>query len=310
MSTNKVIFQITDPDLSTMSPNQLGIETTADATTGFKMLGYKDENDNLRRVLCKDQTAVVSDFTSAGSVNSIGGYYLDGTPFETGIEGTGTPNYLPKFIDSTSLGDSSVSDNGTIIQLLNNVYTSGILSISGSPYTQGIFNVFKDSTNAYVAGVRKSCGNHEAGTGWIENTNEFNIELTGNGKLETSGILNILPELTLVNGDANRVWLGKIEVSAIDVANNVSGFGIVECSGAFTSGGVAGIQTLALPVYSGSTIAITDSGGAICVVINSNPSATTSSSISIINNFDGVAILTYSFRGCLCDPATIPVVLP
>jgi hypothetical protein len=172
---------------------------------------------------------------------------------------------------------------------------------------QGIFNVFKDSTNALVAGVRKSCGNHEIGTGWLENTTNFNIELTGNGKLDSSGVLNILPELTLDSGHANRVWLGKIEISAVDATNSVSGFGIVECGGAFTAGGVAGVQTLALPVYSGSTIAITDSGGAICVVVNSNPSATTSSSISVINNFDGVAILTYSFRGCLCDPATIPV---
>jgi hypothetical protein len=59
MSTDKVIFQITDADLNTMSPNQLGIETTADATTGYKMLGYKDEDDVLRKVLCKEDISYV-----------------------------------------------------------------------------------------------------------------------------------------------------------------------------------------------------------------------------------------------------------
>jgi len=59
MATDKVIFQITDADLSTMSPNQLGIETTADSTTGYKMLGYKDEDDVLRKVLCKEDISYV-----------------------------------------------------------------------------------------------------------------------------------------------------------------------------------------------------------------------------------------------------------
>jgi hypothetical protein len=63
MSTNKVIFQITDADLNTMSPNQLGIETTADATTGYKMMGYKDEDDVLRKVLCKEDISYVDGST-------------------------------------------------------------------------------------------------------------------------------------------------------------------------------------------------------------------------------------------------------
>lgn len=59
MATDKVIYQITDADLNTMSPNQLGIETTADATTGYKMMGYKDEDDVLRKMLCKEDISYV-----------------------------------------------------------------------------------------------------------------------------------------------------------------------------------------------------------------------------------------------------------
>ena len=59
MATDKVVFQITDADLNTMSANQIGIETTADSTTGYKMLGYKDEDNVLRKVLCKEDISYV-----------------------------------------------------------------------------------------------------------------------------------------------------------------------------------------------------------------------------------------------------------
>jgi hypothetical protein len=221
-----------------------------------------------------------------------------------------TVNNISKIIvDSTGAMINNIRPiSGTVTNFGNAVYTTGILSISGSPYVQGIFNVFKDSTNPFVAGIRKSCGNHQA-DGWLENTTSFNVELSGNGKLDVDPeySLVILPEVTLASSNANRVWMGKIEISAVDPVNNETGFGLVECYGTFSSAGVVGEQALALPVYSGSTIAITDAPGAICVLVNSNPSATTSSSIAIKNNFTGTAIVTYTVRVCLCDPGTIPV---
>jgi hypothetical protein len=221
-----------------------------------------------------------------------------------------TVNNISKIIvDSTGAMITNIRPiSGTVTNFANDIYTTGILSISGSPYVQGIFNVFKDSTNPFVAGIRKSCGNHQA-DGWLENTTSFNVELSGNGKLDVDPeySLVILPEVTLASSNANRVWMGKIEISAVDPVNNETGFGLIECYGTFSSAGVVGEQALALPVYSGSTIAITDAPGAICVLVNSNPSATTSSSIAIKNNFTGTAIVTYTVRVCLCDPGTIPV---
>jgi hypothetical protein len=95
MTVDKVIFQITDPDLSTMSPNQVGVETTADATTGFKMMGYKDEDNTLRRVLCKNLPAIVSYVESDGTVNSSAGYYYKGVRFNGYTEGYVFPTPFP-----------------------------------------------------------------------------------------------------------------------------------------------------------------------------------------------------------------------
>ena len=72
------------------------------------------------------------------------------------ITGTGTTNTLPKFTGSTAIGDSNITDNGTLISLgSNTTISSGGLGIGTSTLTGYILNVAKNITGATTSyGIR------------------------------------------------------------------------------------------------------------------------------------------------------------
>jgi hypothetical protein len=163
-----------------MSPNQFGIETVADATTGYKMLGYKDVNNNLRKILCKDQNAVVLNLTVAGNasvagpltatgdtfvenmhihedttaqgniettgnfnINGTGGYFINGVPLVTGGEGKvgpGTIGTIPVFVTDTT----TIGDS-FVAQDPNGITVNSHNNVQGSHIYS---NVYADTSNS------------------------------------------------------------------------------------------------------------------------------------------------------------------
>jgi hypothetical protein len=55
-----------------------------------------------------------------GSVSVTGSLTVNGT---SAVTGTGTTNYLPKFTGASTIGNSTITDNGTTVSVLNSAYT-------------------------------------------------------------------------------------------------------------------------------------------------------------------------------------------
>jgi len=75
---------------------------------------------------------------------------------DAGITGTGTTNTLPKFTGASTIGNSNVSDSGTLITLgSDTTISSGSLGIGTSSLTGYSFNVSKNITGATTSyGIR------------------------------------------------------------------------------------------------------------------------------------------------------------
>ena len=81
---------------------------------------------------------------SGGTISSSGG--------GGGITGTGTTNTLPKFTGSTAIGNSNITDSGTLISLgSDTTISSGALGIGTSTLTGYSLNVAKNITGATTA---------------------------------------------------------------------------------------------------------------------------------------------------------------
>ena len=98
--------------------------------------------------------AYVSDSINAGSIRRIGGTsseYLmaDGSTYSFG----GTTNTIPKFTGASSLGNSSITDNGTAVRVVSNTEIFGQVSLGTTPSTTRSFNV-----NTAISGGGSSAG--------------------------------------------------------------------------------------------------------------------------------------------------------
>lgn len=208
MSTNKVIFQITDPDLSTMSPNQLGIETAVDGYTEYKMMGYKDEDGTLRKVLCKDEQARVSGLRATADIDCDGQIHV---------------------LNQINFTDSSES---TIV-------SAGPLNISG-PTTSMSFDVNPNNIEIYP-GVGRVNVNGDLGVagdtscaGNISCLNTLTLEDTSSCYISAYGPLYLqAPSTYIAVGGATP---GDIDLCTRSGKINVTGDEIIsgnlDCSGA------------------------------------------------------------------------------
>lgn len=67
------------------------------------------------------------------------------------VTGTGTTNTLPKFTGASTIGNSNVSDSGTLITLGSNTLLNGSLGIGATPVTAFNLYMFKTLTGATTA---------------------------------------------------------------------------------------------------------------------------------------------------------------
>jgi hypothetical protein len=62
------------------------------------------------------------------------------------VTGTGTTNTLPKFTGASAIGNSNITDSGTLISLGSNSFISGLLGIGAGPLTGYAIRISKDIT--------------------------------------------------------------------------------------------------------------------------------------------------------------------
>lgn len=63
-------------------------------------------------------------FQVGGDVNITGNFKINGSTLSSGIGGSGTTSYIPRFSSSTILGNSTIQDNGTYATLTSTTYVS------------------------------------------------------------------------------------------------------------------------------------------------------------------------------------------
>jgi hypothetical protein len=150
-------------------------------------------------------------------------------------------------------------------------------------------------------GIRKSVGNRTADTGtWTEDVTDTPIELVGKGSLTNTGTIIVLNELTVPSGYANRIWIGKIWISAICPTGTYRyAYGNFELRG-WGSGSDHNTDQLIDKEYEVVNVStIYNNANTINVYVVSNPTGTKSSSIAIENQLGDIAYIYYRFEGCL-----------
>lgn len=60
----------------------------------------------------------------SGDVNITGNYRINGTLLSNGIGGSGTSDYIPRFVSTTGLGNSTIQDNGTYATFTSTTYVA------------------------------------------------------------------------------------------------------------------------------------------------------------------------------------------
>ena len=81
--------------------------------------------------------------TNRGALSS-----ADWTTFNNKVTGTGTTNTLPKFTAASTIGNSNITDDGTLITLGSNSYVNGSLGVGTSSLTGFNLRVDKNITGA------------------------------------------------------------------------------------------------------------------------------------------------------------------
>lgn len=127
---------------STTTTGTLRISSTSHATKGLINIGLSSYDEFLDMFSLYNLTgnrAIVSDaskniITSATTDTEIS--YLSGvvspiqTQLDSKVKGTGVVGYIPKFTNSTTIGNSQITDNGTLVSF-NNLSTTGYIKTLG-----------------------------------------------------------------------------------------------------------------------------------------------------------------------------------
>jgi len=184
--------------------------------------GSAADTDN---ILVGKNGAGTTTFAVTGAGNVTGGTYNGYTP----LSGSGTTNYLPKFTGSTALGNSNLSDNGTIVTSATD------MSINGVRVGRGGGNDLQNVALGYQALLNNATGSSLTAIGY-------------------QALLNN-------TGGTNNVGIGLFALRDNTSGSNNQGFG----HGALTNN-TTGIQNTAVGKDSGR---FTNSGSSVTIVNNS-----------------------------------------
>lgn len=149
--TNGASF-ITLNSLSAVSPlsynNTIGVFSISQATTSVS--GYLSATDwntfnNKQDALTLTTTGTSGAATLVGNTLNIPQYQ---SVLTNPITGTGTANYVPKFSAATTITNSNIQDDGTLITLGSNTYVNGAMGIGTTSLTGYNLRVAKNLTGS------------------------------------------------------------------------------------------------------------------------------------------------------------------
>jgi hypothetical protein len=138
-------------------------------------------------------------FTIAQASGSTSGYLssTDWTTFNNKqntitnpVTGTGTTNYLPKWTSGTAIGNSIISESGSVISVAGSITTSGGFKFTGATWTNQASVGGIDYANGvrfYSLGANSST---KSGFEWHTNSSDGSIDVTAM-KLDANGQLGI-----------------------------------------------------------------------------------------------------------------------
>lgn len=128
-----------------------GIQSTLSSGSGKYNLYINGTAINyLKGRLGVDQTNPQYAVDVTGDVNVTGNFKINGTNLTQGISGSGSNNYIPKFLSSTVLGDSSIYQSPSTGHLLVNTTfdysaSGGYLQVAGGFSTESFANIIYGS---------------------------------------------------------------------------------------------------------------------------------------------------------------------
>jgi hypothetical protein len=188
----------------------------------------------------------------------------------TGIGGSGTINYLPKFTASTTLGNSQIYDSGSSIGIGTTSPTAGYkLDVTGNLRIGGSGNI----TSSLIVGANLSVGN----------TANF-AYLTASRPVKTDANKNLVSSAINIGSGTNDI------AGILPITYGGTGIGTTPSSGQLligTSGGGYNLATIGV----GNSLTITNGSGSITI-----SHADTSNQSSLDNN-DGVVIQDITLDG-------------
>jgi len=188
--------------------------------------------------------------TRGAIVNAVAGTDYQ-TPITNPITGTGTANSIPKFTSSSTIGNSSITDNGTTVSTTVNASVGGYLTVGGTS-TDGYLTLSRGANTTYEAATiyrTSGAGNWIVGTR-ANSTNDF---LFFNGTTGTNSIT-----ISAADG-AVTAWssLSATKIIGNSYAPSISGGSATYIgTGASTSvsgNDMAGVATLITGTGCGST---------------------------------------------------------
>jgi hypothetical protein len=212
----------------------------------------------------------------------------------TGVTGTGTTDYIPKFTGSTSIGNSAISEDATFITLnsralsaprarFNTGYDNASLSVNifGQTYmdsrTSRLYNTFNLSSMSNYMHIYDPYST---------------VNANGGFSIGASSSITTLPTTSIIHFDGvnNRVGIGTTAPSATLSVNGASYFSssVTIAGGNFLLGGTSRLLysngSTVNNIYSGGTDGLrvmNQADSAILVTIANTGAATFSSSVGI-----------------------------
>ena len=182
-----------------------------------------------------------TDYDRVSYINAIGDFYTRGNIYSNNkkavtLASDGTANYIPKFTDINTIGNSNITDDGTIITLGK----STIIKASSSNYREGlrILPIADDgwALTFYSANASSTAGTNDGG--WLVGRRgadgtiagkkgDFTIEeQNSNGANLTihkdCGGATLIGPLTLRNTDTTKTTKATFEYNAIDKCIDVT----------------------------------------------------------------------------------------
>ena len=138
---------------------------------------------------------------------------------DSGITGTGTTNTLPKFTGASTIGNSNVSDSGTLITLgSNTTISSGGLGIGTTNLTGITFNIGKTITGATTAFAVLNNGQIQSD---VTGARYFNTSAsTATGTAITGGLNHYLASQGTILGSVNDQTGFNVNASLIGATTN------------------------------------------------------------------------------------------